>query len=180
MPNNSSARREKGKKKKSEKKRTVPPPLHKEDTASLDEARMDSVPHTLSLSGQEECIMNTSSSSLSLAGAEKETPPMMGHAIMMNYYNSLSDEEKTKIHVEALKANPRASAQELIEVKRAALWKAIHGAQKMKSQDENQAIAPRPLHLARSICLASGGPQPPHRRTYFLPQSITRLCLFLA
>ncbi len=46
---------------------------------------------------------------------------MMGHAIMMNYYNSLSDEEKTRIHEEAQKANPRASAQELIEVKRATL-----------------------------------------------------------
>ena len=109
MPNNSSARREK---KQSKKKKTVPPPLHKEDKASL-----DSVPHPLSLSGQEECVMDTSSSSLSLAGAEKETPPVMGHDIMMNYYNSLSDDEKTKIHVEALKANPGASAQELIEDK---------------------------------------------------------------
>ncbi len=133
MPNNSSARREKGKKKKDERRRTVPTPLHKEDTVSVDEARMDSVPHPLSLSGQEECIMDTSSSSLSLAGAEKETPPMIGHAVMMDYYNSLSDEEKTKIHVEALEANPRASSQELIEVKRSALWKAIHGAQKRKS-----------------------------------------------
>ena len=133
MPNNSSARREK----KQSKKKTVPPPLHKEDKASL-----DSVPHPLSLSGQEECIMDTSSSSLSLAGAEKEIPPMMGHAIMMDYYNSLSDEERTKIHVEAFKANPRASAQELIEVKRAALWKAIHEAQKKKSQDENVPSLP--------------------------------------
>ena len=81
----------------------------------MDEARMDSVAHPLSLSGQDECVMDTSSSSLSLAGAEKETPPMMGHDIMMNYYNSLSDDEKTKLHEEALKANPRASAQELIE-----------------------------------------------------------------
>jgi hypothetical protein len=64
---------------------------------------------------------------------------MMGHDIMMNYYNSLSDEEKTRIHVEALKAHPRASAQELIDVKRAALWKAIHGAQKKKSQDEKDS-----------------------------------------
>ena len=128
MPNNSSARREK---KQSKKKKTVPPPLHKENKASL-----DSVPHPLSLSGQEECTMDTSSSSLSLAGIDKETPPMMGHAVMMDYYRSLSDEERTRIHEEAHKANPRASAQELIEVKRAALWKSIHGAQKMKSQDE--------------------------------------------
>ena len=113
----------------------------------MDEARMDSVPHPLSLSGQEECIMDTSSSSLSLAGAEKETPPMIGHAVMMDYYNSLSDEEKTKIHVEALKANPRASAQELIEVKRSVLWKAIHGAQKRKSQDEKRegSLFPTPF-----------------------------------
>ncbi len=34
-----------------------PPPLHKEDTASMDEARMDSVAHPLSLSGQDECVM---------------------------------------------------------------------------------------------------------------------------
>ncbi len=83
MPNNSSARREKGRK-KSERRRTAPPPLHKEDTASVDEARMDSVAHPLYLSGQDECVMDTSFSSLSLAGAEKETPPMMGHDIMMN------------------------------------------------------------------------------------------------
>jgi hypothetical protein len=137
MPNNSNARREKKQKeekKQGKKKRTVPPPLHKEDKAGL-----DSVPHPLSLSGQEECIMDTSSSSLSLAGAEKELPLMMGHDIMMNYYHSLSDDEKTKIHVEALKANPRASAQELIEDKRSVLWKAIHGAQKMKSQLEKDA-----------------------------------------
>ncbi len=90
MPNNSSARREKGKK----KKRTAYPPLHKEDTASVDEARVDearvdSIAHPLSLSGQEECVMDTSSSSLSLEGAEKETPPMIGHAVMTDYYNSL-------------------------------------------------------------------------------------------
>jgi hypothetical protein len=139
MPNNSNARREKDKKKQGKKKKTVSSPLHKEDKASL-----DSVPHPLSLSGKEDGTMDTSSSSLSLAGAEKETPPMMGHAIMMNHYNSLSDEEKTRIHAEALKANPRASTQELIEVKRAALWKAIHGAQK-KSQDEKDSSSP-PVH----------------------------------
>ena len=41
--------------------------------------------------------------------------------------------------MEALKANPRASAQELIEDKRSVLWKALHGAQKMKSQLEKDA-----------------------------------------
>ena len=51
MPNNSNARREKNKKKKDKEKRTVPPPLHKEDTASVDKADLDSVPHPLSLSG---------------------------------------------------------------------------------------------------------------------------------
>jgi hypothetical protein len=49
MPNNSSAIREKEKKKQSEKKKTDPPPLHKEDTASVDEASVDGVPHPLSL-----------------------------------------------------------------------------------------------------------------------------------
>jgi hypothetical protein len=139
MPNNSNARREKKqkeKKKQGKKKRTVPPPLHKEDTASVDKAGLDSVPHPLSLSGQDECIMDTSFSSLSLAGAEKEPPLMMGHAVMMEYYNSLSDEERTGIHEEALRANPRASAQELIEVKRTALWKVIHKARKMKDHAE--------------------------------------------
>ncbi len=111
----------------------------------MDEARVDSVAHPLSLSGQEECVMDTSSSSPSLAGAEKETPPMIGHAVMMDYYNSLSDEEKTKFHVEALKANPRASAQELIEVKRSVLWKAIHGAQKRKSQGREGSLFPTPF-----------------------------------
>ena len=136
MPNNANARREKNKKKKDKEKRTVPPPLHKEDTASVDKAAMDSVPHPLSLSGQDECIMDTSSSSLSLAGAEKESPLMTGHAVMMEYYYSLSEEERTKIHVEALRANPKASAQELTEVKRAALWTAIHKARKRKEQAE--------------------------------------------
>ncbi len=97
---------------------------------------MDSAPHPLSLSGQEECIMDTSTSSLSLAGIEKETPTMMGHAIMMNHYNSSSEDKKTRMHEEALKNNPRASVQELIEVKRTVLWKAIHREQKRKSQDE--------------------------------------------
>ncbi len=148
MPNNSSARREKGRK-KGERRRTVPTPLHKEDTASVDEARMDSVPHPLSLSGQEEFIMDTSSFSLSLAGAEKETPPMVGHDIMMNYYNSLSDDEKATIHVEALKANPGASEQELIEDKRATLWKAIHTAKvERKSQDENELYVRGPAQKA--------------------------------
>ncbi len=73
MPNNSSARREKEKKTQSKKKKTDPPPLHKEDTASVDEARMDGVPHPLSLAGQEECIMDTSSSSLSLSGSASKT-----------------------------------------------------------------------------------------------------------
>ncbi len=138
MPNNSNARREKkqkDEKKQGKKKRTVPPPMHKEDTASVDKAGLDSVSHPLSLSGQDECIMDTSSFSLSLAGAEKESPLMMGHAVMMDYYNSLSDEERTKIHEEAQRSNPGASAQELIEVKRAALWKAIHRAQRMKDHD---------------------------------------------
>ena len=136
MPNNSHARREKERKKQSKNKRTVPPPLHKEDTASVDEATMDSVPRSLSLSGQDEAVMDTSSSSLSLAGAEKESPPMTGHDVMMEYYHSLSDEERTKIHVEALRANPKASAQELTEVKRAALWTAMHKARKRKEQAE--------------------------------------------
>ncbi len=108
MPNNSHARREKEKKKQSKKKKTDSPLLHKEDTASVDKAGLDSVTHPLFLSGQDEFIMDTSSSSLSLAGAEKESPLMMGHAIMMEYYHSLSDDERTRIHEEALRANPKA------------------------------------------------------------------------
>ncbi len=73
MPNNSSARREKEKKKQSEKKKTAPSPLHKEDTASVDEARMDGVPPPLSLAGQEECIMDTTSSPLSLSSSASKT-----------------------------------------------------------------------------------------------------------
>ncbi len=84
---------------------------------------MDSTPHPLSLSGKDDGTMDTStsSSSLSLAGAEKETPPLREHAIMMDFYRSLSVEERTNMHAEALEANPRASAQELIAIKRAAL-----------------------------------------------------------
>jgi hypothetical protein len=69
MPNNSSARRDKEKKRQSKKKKTDPPPLHKEDTAGKDEASVDGVPHPLSLSGKDDCIMDTSSSSLSLASS---------------------------------------------------------------------------------------------------------------
>ncbi len=86
--------------------------------------------------------MDTSSSSLSLAGAEKETPPLREHAILMDFYRSLSLEERTNMHVDALEANPGALAQELIAIKRAALWKAIHEAQKKKSQDENVPSRP--------------------------------------
>jgi hypothetical protein len=73
MPNNSNARREKEKKKQSKKKRTDPSPLHKEDTASKDGARKDGIPHSLSLSGKDDCIMDTSSSSLSLASSAIST-----------------------------------------------------------------------------------------------------------
>ncbi len=88
--------------------------------------------------------MDTSSSSLSLAGAEKETPPLRDHAILMDFYRALSLEERTNMHVDALEANPGASAQELIAIKRAALWKAIHEAQKKKSQDVNVPLLPSP------------------------------------
>ncbi len=57
MPNNSNARREKEEKKQSKKRKTDPPPLHKEDAAGKDEARMDGVPHPLSLSGKDDCIV---------------------------------------------------------------------------------------------------------------------------
>jgi hypothetical protein len=46
--------------------------------------------------------------SLSLAGAEKETPPLRDHAIMMDYYRSLSLEEKTKMHEDALEARGKS------------------------------------------------------------------------
>ena len=134
---------------------------------------MDSVAHPLSLSGQYECIMDTSSSYLFLAGAENELPPMMGHAVMMDYYNSLSDEEKTKIHVEALKANPRASAQELNEVKRSALWKAIHGAQKRKSQDEKEASSP-PLSSSGTFKPASSPSMQAQPKLDTIPKRNTR------
>ncbi len=49
------------------------------------------------------------------------------------------------MHDDALEANPGASAQELIAIKRAALWKAVHEAQKKKSQDENISSLPSPL-----------------------------------
>jgi hypothetical protein len=73
MPNNSSARREKEKKKQSKKKKTAPPPLHKEDTAGKDEASVDGVPHPLSLSGKDHCIVDASSSSLSLSSSASKT-----------------------------------------------------------------------------------------------------------
>jgi hypothetical protein len=113
--------------------------LHKEDTASVDKAGLDSVPHPLSLSGQDKLTMDTSSSSLSLAGAEKESPSMMGY---LEHYHSLAEEERVKIHEEALRANPKASAQELIEVKRAALWKSMHKAQKRKDHAAKDASSP--------------------------------------
>jgi hypothetical protein len=136
MPNNSNARQ----KKQDRKKKTDHPPLHKEDKAS-----MDSILHPLSLSGKDKGTMDTSSSSLSLAGAEKETPPLREHTILIDFYRSLSVDERTNMYVEALEANPGASAQELIVIKRAALWKTIHEAQKKKSQDEKVSSLPSPL-----------------------------------
>jgi hypothetical protein len=73
MPKNSIARREKEKKKQSKKKKTAPPPLHKEDTAGMDEASVDGVPHPLSLSGKDNCIVDTSSSSLSFSSRASRT-----------------------------------------------------------------------------------------------------------
>ena len=73
MRNNASARREKDKKKQSKKKKTDPPPLHKEDTANVDVASVDGVPPPLSLAGQEECIMDTSFSSLSFSSSASKT-----------------------------------------------------------------------------------------------------------
>ncbi len=145
MPNNSNARREKDKKKQSKKKKTDPPPLHKEDKASMDNMLMDSIPHPLSLSGKDEGTMDISSSSLSLAGADKETPSLRENVILMDFYRSLSEDEKTNMHVKALEANPGASAKELIVIKCVALWKAIHEAQKKKSQDEKDSSLPSPL-----------------------------------
>ena len=147
MPNNSHARREKEKKKQSKKKKADSPLLHKEDKASMDKASMDkagldSVAHPLSLSGQDELTMDTSSSSLSLAGAEKESPLMMGY---LEHYHSLSEEERVRIHEEALRANPKASAQELIEVKRAALLKSMHKAQKRKDHAAKDTSSPPSL-----------------------------------
>ncbi len=92
MPNNSSARREKEKKRQSKKKKkkTDPSPLHKEDTASMDEARMDGVPHPLSLSGIDDCIMDTSSSSLSLSSSASKTGISTSTADSRNKDGSLS------------------------------------------------------------------------------------------
>ncbi len=73
MPNNSSARREKEKKKQSKKKKTAPTLLHKEDTADTAEASVDGVPHPLSLSGKDNCIVDTSSSSLSFSRSASKT-----------------------------------------------------------------------------------------------------------
>ncbi len=88
MPNNSSTRREKGKKKQSQKKKTAPPTLHKEDTASKDEASVDGVPHPLSLSEKDNCIVDTSSSALSLSSSASKTG--IGTADSRNKDGSLS------------------------------------------------------------------------------------------
>ena len=142
MPNNSHARREKEKKKQSKKKKTDSLLLRKEDKASMDKAGLDSVAHSLSLSGQDELTMDTSSSSFFLAVAEKETPLMMGY---LEHYHSMAEEERVRIHEEALRANPKASAQELIEAKRVALWKSMHKAQKRKDHAAKDASSPPSL-----------------------------------
>ncbi len=72
MPNNSSARREKDKKKKDKKQKTDPPPLYKEDKANADSSIL----------------------SLSLAGADKETPPMEESTLLLEFTRSLTGDER--------------------------------------------------------------------------------------
>jgi hypothetical protein len=141
MPNNSHARRGKERKKQSKRKETDSPLLHKKDTASVDKAGLDSVAHPLSLSGQDRAIMDTSSSSLSLAGdkdanqlyvggpAQKDEPP-----VRVNPYSlSLTNEEKKAVFDATKLANPNADFWTFNDALGVAVWKADNQKRGIKS-----------------------------------------------
>jgi hypothetical protein len=148
MPNNSSARRKKGRK-KSEKKKTVPPPLHKKDKASL-----DSVPNPLSLSGQEECVMDTSSSSLSLAGMDDEKELHVSgpaqKALLKEFRFSLTQAQSGEMYGKLREDYPDANAEELARNLRAVMVTAALEARRRKIQDEKDPSFPPPYLQERS------------------------------
>ena len=126
MPNNSSARQ----KKQSKKKKTDPPPLHKEDKASVDST-------SLSLTGKDATNNDKASldaSSLSLAGTDA-TADLPDSTLRLEFYHSLTDQEKHAIHVEVMNTNPGASSNELVSIKRAVVLKAALEAREKKFQD---------------------------------------------
>jgi hypothetical protein len=58
---------------------------------------------------------------LSLASADQETPPLREEAILLDFYRSLSEDERINMHEEAQKANPGVSTKELVGIKRVAM-----------------------------------------------------------
>ena len=143
MPNNSSARQKKQSKKKK-------PPLHKEDKASVDSTSLSLTgkdatskdkanrdASSLSLTGKDATSKdkaNLDASSLSLAGTDA-TADLPDSTLRLEFYHSLTDQEKHAIHVEVMNTNPGASPNELVSIKRAVLLKAALEAREKKIQD---------------------------------------------
>jgi hypothetical protein len=145
MPNNSNARREKDKKKQSKKKKTDPPPLHKEDKAS-----MDSSPSSLSLAGTDKVSMD--SNSLSLSGtdttAELLDPAyadLKESALLLEFFGSLTLEGRRDMRKKIQESNPRASEEEIKAIFRTALLDAALQFGRRKSQDEKNSSFSSPL-----------------------------------
>ena len=113
MPNNINARREKDKKKQSKKKKTDPPPLHKEDKAS-----MDSSSSSLSLAGTDKANMD--SNSLSLSGTDTTADlldpgyaDLKESALLLRFIGSLTLEGRKNMRNKIREANPGASKEEI-------------------------------------------------------------------
>jgi hypothetical protein len=140
MPNNSHARREKEKKKQSKKKKTDSLLLRKEDKASKDKAGLDSVAHSLSLSGQDRAIMDTSSpSSLSLAGDEDVNQLYVRgpaqKALLDEFRLSTTEDQRAAMYNKLSEEYPESNAKELARSHRTAMVTAALEARRRKIQD---------------------------------------------
>ncbi len=91
------------------------------------------------------------SSTLSLAGADKETPPLREMALLLELTRSLTDDERHQIQVKiTADANPGASAKELMNASRALQMKAALEAQKSKGREEKDSSSVLSLSFSLS------------------------------
>ena len=170
MRNNS--RQEKEKKKQSKKKRTDSLLLRKEDKASKDKAGLDSVAHSLSLSGQDRAIMDTSSpSSLSLAGDEDVNQLYVRgpaqKALLDEFRLSTTEVQRTAMYDKLSEEYPESNAKELARSHHTAMVTAAIEARRRRIQDGKDRSAPPPSSArkvkATSLALLDLSKEPPVR-----------------